>query len=76
MNAGWSPSGASVAHVGQIDQIDHDIDNLDHDLDQIDHDIDHIDKSVDQVDHDLDHVDPNLLLWVVEMLCRICIVQI
>ena len=48
-----------VPLVGQIDQINHDID---HDLDhlQIDHDLDHLHHL--QIDHDLDHLDHNLPL--------------
>ena len=66
-----------LAHVGQTDRINHDLDQIDHDLDhidqidqvdQIDHDLDHIDHDldhldqIDQIDHDLDHLDPNLPL--------------
>ena len=35
----------SSARIGQIDQIDHDLENLYHVLDQIDHDLDHPSRS-------------------------------
>ena len=41
----------TTAHLGQIDQIDHDL----HHLEQIDHDLDHLGHT-DNIDHDLDHI--------------------
>ena len=80
----------ALSHAGQIDQIDHDLhhidhdlDQIDHDLDQIDHNLDHIDHDLDQIDHNLDHIDHDLdqidqidYLDPIMRLCRCCIIQI
>ena len=50
----------NTAHFGQIDQIDHGLDNLIV-IDQIYHDLDHL-IVIDQIYHDLDHLVPHIPL--------------
>ena len=49
-------------HVGQIDEIDHDLDHLVGQIDKTDHVLDHLVGQIDQIDHDLDHLDTYLPL--------------
>ena len=61
----------NLSHSGQIDEIDHDLNNL---------------LRIDQIDHDLDHPGPSsplrgmlcriCLVQIRPRLCRICLVQI
>ena len=48
------------SHVGQIDQIDHDLDQK-YQVDKVDRDLDQIDE-IDEIDVDDVDVDPNLPL--------------